>query len=124
MPSETTRAAALSSGELDVVPILPPALVASLGNRRGLRIERVASNKVVYVGFDVKNPLLGDVRIRQAVDLAIDRNALTSRLLRGLGKPSGQVVAPVTFGHAADIQPSPFDPRARQAACRRFGLQG
>jgi peptide/nickel transport system substrate-binding protein len=47
VPSETTRAAALSSGELDVVPILPPALVASLGNRRGLRIERVASNKVV-----------------------------------------------------------------------------
>src|SRR5262249_19341498 len=98
VPSETTRAAALSSGELDVVPILPPALVATLSNRRGIKIENVASNKVVYVGFDVTNPLLRDVRIRQAADLAIDRNALTSRLLRGLGKPSGQVVAPVTFG--------------------------
>ena len=115
VPSETTRAAALSSGELHVVPILPPALVTSLGNRRGLRIEKVASNKVVYVGFDVNNPLLSDVRIRQAVDLAIDRNALTSRLLRGLGKPSGQLVAPVTFGYADGIAPSPFDPaRARQ----------
>jgi peptide/nickel transport system substrate-binding protein len=115
VPSETTRAAALSSGELDVVPILPPALVNSLSARKGLKIEKVASNKVVYVGFDVKNPLLADLRIRQAIDLAINRDALTSRLLRGLGKPSGQVVAPVTFGYAPDIQPTQFDPaRARQ----------
>src|SRR5262245_57100421 len=115
VPSETTRAAALSSGELDVVPILPPALVNSLGNRKGLKVERVASNKVVYVGFDVNNPLLHDLRIRQAIDCAIDRNAITTRLLRGLGKPSGQVVAPVTFGYAPDIQPTAFDPaRARQ----------
>ena len=124
VPSETTRAAALSSGELDVVPILPPALVASLGNRRGLRIERVASNKVVYVGFDVKNPLLSDVRIRQAVDLAIDRNALSSRLLRGLGKPSGQVVAPVTFGYAADVEPSPFDPARAKQLVAASGYKG
>ena len=115
VPSETTRAAALSSGELDVVPILPPALVNSLSSRKGLKIEKVASNKVVYVGFDVKNPLLADLRIRQAIDLAINRDALTTRLLRGLGKPSGQVVAPVTFGYAPDIQPTPFDPaRAKQ----------
>ena len=98
VPSETTRAAALSSGELDVVAILPPALVNSLSSRKGLKIEKVASNKVVYVGFNITNPLLSDVRIRQAVDFAIDRNALTSRLLRGLGKPSGQVIAPVTSG--------------------------
>ncbi len=124
VPSETTRAAALSSGELDVVPILPPALIASLGNRRGLRIERVASNKVVYVGFDVKNPLLSDVRIRQAVDLAIDRNALSSRLLRGLGKPSGQVVAPVTFGYATDIEPSPFDPARAKQLVAASGYKG
>jgi len=124
VPSETTRAAALSSGELDVVPILPPALVASLGNRRGLRIEKVASNKVVYVGFDVKNPLLSDVRIRQAVDLAIDRNALSSRLLRGLGKPSGQVVAPVTFGYAADVEPSAFDPARAKQLVAASGYKG
>jgi peptide/nickel transport system substrate-binding protein len=124
VPSETTRAAALSSGELDVVPILPPALVASLSNRRGLRIERVASNKVVYVGFDVKNPLLSDVRIRQAVDLAIDRNALTSRLLRGLGKPSGQVVAPVTFGYQAGIEPTAFDAARAKQLVATSGYKG
>jgi peptide/nickel transport system substrate-binding protein len=124
VPSETTRAAALSSGELDVVPILPPALVNSLSARKGLKIERVASNKVVYVGFDVKNPLLADLRIRQAIDHAIDRNALTARLLRGLGKPAGQVVAPVNFGHAGDIQPTPFDPARAKQLVAASGYKG
>jgi len=75
----------------------------------------VSSNKVVYLGFDVKNPTLSDLRIRQAIDLAINRNVLTSRLLRGLGKPSGQVVAPVTFGYSPDIKPTEFNPaRAKE----------
>ncbi|MFZ0054432.1 MAG: ABC transporter substrate-binding protein [Pseudolabrys sp.] len=124
VPSETTRAAALSSGELDVVAILPPALVNSLSSRKGLKIEKVASNKVVYVGFNITNPLLSDVRIRQAVDFAIDRNALTSRLLRGLGKPSGQVIAPVTFGYAPEIEPTPFDPARAKQLVAASGYKG
>ena len=124
VPSETTRAAALSSGELDVVPILPPALVSSLSSRKGLRIEKIASNKVVYVGFNITNPLLSDVHIRQAIDFAIDRNALASRLLRGLGKPSGQVLAPVTFGYAPEIQPTPFDPARAKQLVAASGYKG
>jgi len=113
VPSESARAAALASGELDVVPILPPALVDNLGSRPGISVQRVASNKVVYLGFDVNNPLLSDIRVRKAIDMAVDRNAISQRLLRGLGKPSGQVIAPVTFGYAADINPTAFD--AKQA---------
>jgi peptide/nickel transport system substrate-binding protein len=124
VPSETTRAAALSSGELDVVPILPPALVTALSARKGLKIEKVASNKVVYVGFNITNPVLKDVRIRQAIDCAIDRNALTSRLLRGLGRPTGQVVAQVTFGYAPEIGPTPFDPARAKQLVAASGYKG
>ena len=56
VPSESTRAAALASGELDVVPILPPALVDSLGSRQGLTVKRVESNKVVYLGLTSTTP--------------------------------------------------------------------
>lgn len=124
VPSATTRAAALSSGELDVVPILPPALVDPLSNRNGLRVEKVASNKVVYLGFDVNNPLLHDLRIRQAIDLAINRNVLTSRLLRGLGKPTGQIIAPVTFGYSPDIKPTEFNPARAKELVAASGYKG
>ncbi len=124
VPSEMTRAAALLSGELDVVPILPPALVASLSNRPGIKVQKVASNKIVYVGFNLRNPLLSDVRIRQAIDLAIDRATVSNRLLRGLGKPSGQLIAPVTFGYAPDIEPSPFDPARAKQLVAASGYKG
>ena len=125
VPSATTRAAALSSGELDVVPILPPALVDALGARKGLHVEKVASNKVVVSGiYDVNNPALSDVRVRQAIELAIDRNAITTRLLRGLGKPSGEIVAPVTFGYSSDIKPTAFDQARAKKLVAESGYKG
>ena len=45
-------------------------------------------------------------------------------MLRGLGKPSGQVVAPVTFGYAADIEPSPFDPARAKQLVAASGYKG
>ena len=124
VPSANTRAAALMSGDLDVVPILPPALVDLLSSRQGLRVEKVPSNKVVYLGFDVNNPVLRDIRIRQAIDLAIDRNVLTSRLLRGLGKPTGQLIAPVTFGYSFDIKPTEFNPARARELVSASGYKG
>jgi peptide/nickel transport system substrate-binding protein len=124
VPSANTRAAALMSGDLDVVPILPPALVDLLSSRQGLRVEKVPSNKVVYLGIDVNNPALRDVRIRQAIDLAIDRNVLTSRLLRGLGKPTGQLIAPVTFGYSPDIKPTEFNPARARELVAASGYKG
>jgi peptide/nickel transport system substrate-binding protein len=124
VPSESGRAAALASGELDVVPILPPALVDSLATRQGITVKKVESNKVVYLGFDVNNPLLSDLRLRKAVDMAIDRNAISQRLLRGLGKPSGQVIAPVTFGYSNDISPTAFDAKKAKEQLAQTSYKG
>lgn len=124
VPSEASRSSALSSGELDVVPILPPAMVASLSTREGVQVEKVPSNKVVYVGFDTNNPLLSNVAIRQAVDLAIDRTAISTRLLRGLGVPAGEILSPVTFGYTNKIPPSKYDPARAKELVASSGYKG
>jgi peptide/nickel transport system substrate-binding protein len=115
VPSESARASALASGELDIVPVLPPALIEPLKARDGIRVEQVESNRVLYLGFDVNQPVLSDLKLRQAIDHAIDREAITTQLLRGLGTPVGQVVAPVTFGYDPSIEPTAYDvDRAKQ----------
>jgi peptide/nickel transport system substrate-binding protein len=115
VPAEASRASGLLSGDLDIVPILPPSLIDAVGRANGIHVEKVHSNRVLYLGFDVNNPLLKNVKLRQAIDYAIDRQAICSGLLRGLGTPEGQVVAPVTFGYDKSIEPTSFDPsRARQ----------
>lgn len=115
IPADASRASALISGEVDIVPLLPPQLAEGLAARDGLDIIEVPSHRVVYLGFNVGNGILGDADFRRAVDYAIDREAITNQLLRGLGEPIGQLVAPVTFGHDPTIAPTPFDPdRARR----------
>ena len=115
VPSDSARAAGLLSGELDVVPLLPPALVERIDAADGVDVKTVASNRVLYIGFDTNTPPYDDVNLRRAIDHAINRDAITERLLRGLGEPMGQIVAPVTFGYDPAIEPTPYDPdRARE----------
>jgi len=124
VPSESARAAALSSGEVDIVPLLPPALVDRMSSRKSVRVEKVASNRVIYLGFDVNNPVLSNLKLRQAIDMSIDRNTITTRLLRGLGHPIGQVVAPVTFGYDPAIKPTAYNADAARKLLKESGYNG
>jgi len=58
-----------------------------------------------------KNPFL-DIRVRQAIDLAIDRKALAEIAMEGLGKEVNQVVTPSIFGYNKAIAPKKYDPAA------------
>ena len=124
VPSESARTAALISGELDIVPILPPALVKRLESVKSVRIETVASNRVLYLGFNVNNVPFDSIKLREAIDVAIDRTAITQRLLRGLGVPEGQVVAPVTFGYDPSIKPTNYDPEMAKKLVKESGYDG
>lgn len=124
VPAEAARAAGLASGELDIVPVLPPTLVASLSARQGLRIEKVASNRTVYLGFNVGDPVLSNTKLRKAIDHAIDRDAITAKLLRGLGAPIGQIPAPVLFGHDPAVKPTPYDVELARKLLAESGYKG
>ena len=124
VPAESARAAALASGEIDIVPLLPPPLVERLGTTRGISVSKVDSNRVLYIGFDVTNPLLSNQKLRQAINHAINREAITTRLLRGLGKPIGQPVAPVTFGYDASIPVPTFDVDLAKRLVKESGYKG
>jgi len=124
VPAEASRAAALISGELDVVPVLPPTLVDALANKPGVNVIKVAANRAVYGGINVNNPLLSNVKLRQAINHAIDRDAIVTRLLRGAGIPLGQIAAPVLFGHDPNLKPPAFDVALAKKLLAESGYKG
>jgi peptide/nickel transport system substrate-binding protein len=124
VPSEASRSAALLSGEVDIVPQTPPALIQTLGNRPGVKVKTGPGYKVVFLGFNPANRNLADLKMRQAIDMAIDRNAITKQLLRGLATPTGQIVAKVSFGHDANRDPTKFDPERAKQLIKETGYQG
>lgn len=115
MPSEASRAAAMLSGEIDLVPSLSPALIAQLENTPDINVETAPSFRTVFMGFNVQNAPLDDPLFREAIDKAIDRAAITGQLLRGLGEPAGIMVPPNNIGFDPDLEPVAYDPDAARA---------
>ena len=108
--SPATRVAALLSGEVDFVQDLPIQDIARLRADPKLRVNQAAENRTIFLGLNVgaapltysdvkdKNPW-ADRRVRQAFQLAIDRNAIQSAVMRGLSVPTNIIAPPFVRGY-------------------------
>lgn len=113
--NEASRTAGLESGDLDLVALIPPPEVPRLQRVSGLHVSLVASNRNLFLGFNTNAKPLDNVKVRQAIDCAINRDQICSELLSGMGKPVGQPVAEGVFGYDPTIAPTAYNPdRARQ----------
>lgn len=103
VPDDVTRANALQSGELDIAQ-LAPVNVSSVEGSGSIDVLKVDSNLVVYLGYNSTLPALSDPVLRQAIDMAIDREAIGTDLLYGLVTPNSQLVSSVTYGFDPDAE--------------------
>ncbi len=72
---------------------------------------RYPSFKYVYVGFNLKNPLFKDIRIRQALAYAIDRQTMVQGIVLGLGQPITGPFPVTSWAYNSAVQPMPYDPQ-------------
>jgi peptide/nickel transport system substrate-binding protein len=117
IPDESTRAAAVKTGEVDLAYLFGGAIAQDLQRTAGIRVVAPLLYGVYWLDFldqwDPKSPW-HDRRVRQAASLAIDRNAINQAEMLGLGKPAGAFVPP-EFDFALKMEPPAFDPkRAKQ----------
>lgn len=124
IPSEASRASALMSGEVDLVPALPPSLLNQVGAAPNIKVGTAPGFRVIFVAFNVNVAPLDNPMIREAIDKAIDRDSLTKNLLRGLGKPTGIMVPPMNIGYDASIKPTQYDPEAARKLVKDSGYDG
>jgi len=121
-----TRMAALLSGEVDFVLDPSPQDLPRLRQDGNLKVMDGVENRTIFFGMDQhrdelvgsnikgKNPLK-DVRVRKALYQAIDMNAIARVTLRGLGQPTGALIAPQVTGWTEGVhQRYPFDVAAAQ----------
>jgi peptide/nickel transport system substrate-binding protein len=124
IPSEASRTAALMSDEVDLVPALPPSAVDQLRANRDLDVNTAPSFRVIFIAFNVNKPPLDNAKVREAIDVAIDRQAITDKLLRGLGKPTGIMVPPMNIGYDPSFKPVAFDPQKAKKLVAESGYDG
>jgi peptide/nickel transport system substrate-binding protein len=84
IPSETARLLELLKGTVDlVVNDLSPDQLARVRGRSGFHTERRSGRNVVYMAFNLSDPILADRRVRQAIAWSLDRQEIVTHLLHG-----------------------------------------
>lgn len=128
LPDNSARIAALLGGSVDVINAVPINGVDSILAEEG-RFELVSAPSTLLIfilpdqgqeptpkvtGTDGKNPYL-DPRVREALNLAINREEIAEQVMGGMAQPASQLIVDGVFGHNPDLEPYSYDPeRARQ----------
>lgn len=111
VPDAITEALELEKGSGDVaVNSLPMDALPLLGQRPNLRVDDGAGTQLQYLAFNLRDPLLSDARVRQAIACAIDRKLLIETLMGGHARPANSLL-PVEHWAWADNGPHfDYDP--------------
>ena len=104
-----TRVAALLSGEVDFLQDMPVQDLDRVNNADALMVKQAPQNRVIFFGMNMgaddieadnvegKNPL-ADVRVRKAMSMAINRDAIRQVVMRGQSQPAGMIAPPFVNG--------------------------
>ncbi len=129
VPDAITQSLEMEKGSADVaVNSLPMDALPVLARRPELRIEDTPGTEIQYLAFNLRDPLLSHVRVRQAIACAINRPLIIQTLLDGRAQPALSLLPPSHWAWTSDVTRYGYDPaRARQllnAAGYRPGPDG
>jgi peptide/nickel transport system substrate-binding protein len=111
VPDATTRALELRKGSADIdINSLTADMVGSLRRDPTLRIEQEPGTPVQYLGFNLRDPVLSDVRVRQAIAYAIDTRPIIDYLWRNTVRQATSVLPPQHWAFDSNLQAYPHDP--------------
>lgn len=124
LKNDSTRTAALLSGDVQVIDEVPPNLVKRLEDDANIEVVSGTSYMLNYVGMDqhrdvspyvtglngeeIPNPFK-DIRVRTAMSHLLNRQLISERIMDGLSTPAGQFVPEGMVGHVVGLQPVEYD---------------
>jgi ABC-type transport system substrate-binding protein len=120
IPEDGARAAALEAGEADTMIPVAVTSVPELKQRKELVVESKPIITMLYAGFNLSKPPFDDLKVRQALSMAVDRKGIIDGILGGFATIADSPMAKGTFGYA----PSPtydYDPTKAQALLKDAG---
>lgn len=121
MTEAGARTAALESGEVDMIDLVRPSDAARLSQKDGISVAPAKTNRIFFLGAMAndkpsklvtdnsgkpleKNPL-SDARVRKAISVALNREAIADRLFGGYAEPASQLATPGTIGYLDSVKP-------------------
>jgi len=116
VPDTTTRALELRKGSADaVLNALTSDMVVTLEKNSQLAVQRSPGTILSYLSFNMRDPILRDYRVRQAIACAIDRRPLIEYIWRGFAQPATNLIPAQSWAYDPNVTGLIYDPeKARQ----------
>ncbi|NLK19491.1 MAG: glutathione ABC transporter substrate-binding protein [Synergistaceae bacterium] len=124
IPEDATRLVELESGGIDLIPgNFPYQEFANIEKDDRYETYRVPAMSTLYMGLNTEVKPFGDVRVRKAMNYAVDKQAIIDAVYFGLGAPARGPLSPVIWGFDPERKPSyPYDPNKARELLKEAGF--
>jgi peptide/nickel transport system substrate-binding protein len=122
VPDDEARLRLVETGAADIADFVPPEAWARLEGAANLRLVVGAGLRVLFLGMRVDRPPFDDPRVREALDLAIDRRTLLDRVFLGKGAIANQLMPRGSVGYVPELAPARLDRERARRLLRAAGV--
>lgn len=122
-PEDLVRVTKLMNGETDIIFDVSPDSIESIEEDADFEILMQPSPHLWYAGLNIRKEPFDDMKVRQAVNYAVDKEAIVEDILKGTGVVATQPLAPVYSGHDPDIDGYPYDPEKAKELMKEAGYE-
>jgi peptide/nickel transport system substrate-binding protein len=109
IPENASRIAALLTGEVDVITELPPSQLAQVAASTTARMAKVRGTRTFFIAMNLAKPPFNDVRVRRALNHAVDKALIINRVMNGSATPLRGVMSPDSWTFNADLPEYAYD---------------
>lgn len=118
----TNRTIGLETGEIDIAYDIEPIDKDKVRTDDKLQLIEGPSLSYAYIGINTQKAPLDNVKVRQAINYAVNADDIIEVVLAGAGTKANAPIGPRVFGHNADIDPYGFDPAKAKALLAESGV--
>ena len=120
----TVRVLKLLRGEADLIQgDLPPELVKHLQGKPEVFVKTSVGANYSYLGLNMQNPVLKQIKVRQAIAHAIDRQAIIDKVMVSNSRVAGAILPPEHYAGNRNLQPYDYNPTLSKKLLLEAGVK-
>jgi len=121
-PNPIVRLTKLKAGECQVMALPNPGDTAEIAANPALRLLRQEGFNIGYLALNASRPPFDDVRVRRAINMAVDKGSIIEAVYQGAGAVAKNPIPPTLWSYNETIKGYPYDPEKAQALLREAGF--
>ncbi|SFO80818.1 dipeptide transport system substrate-binding protein [Cohaesibacter marisflavi] len=121
-PDASVRYQKMKAGECDVMPYPNPADIKAMDEDPNINLMQQEGLNVGYLAYNNQKDKFKDVRVRKALNMAINKQAILDAVFQGAGKAAKNPIPPTMWSYNDKVQDDPYDPEAAKKLLEEAGV--